>query len=199
MLLRPVIVFCLFHAVLFLHGTKLCAQSLFFKQLADSAITLTTQKVQYDPGYYRIPYPGGDLPANRGVCTDVIIRAYRKVGVDLQQLIHEDMQKHFTEYPPLWGMNRPDPNIDHRRVPNLAAFFRRHGVILALSRKAGDYVPGDIVTWDLGNGIPHIGIVVNRKNPEASRNLVVHNIGRGQVMEDCLFVYKITGHFRYKP
>jgi uncharacterized protein YijF (DUF1287 family) len=185
--------------LIFLQTGQSFAQAPFLERLADSAITLTSQMVQYDPGYYRIRYPGGDIPANRGVCTDVIIRAYRKMGVDLQKLIHEDMLGNFTDYPQLWGLKKPDTNIDHRRVPNMATFFRRHGTVLKISANAADYSPGDVVTWDLGGGIPHIGIVVNRKKAQGSSFLVVHNIGSGQVMEDCLFRFRITGHFRFKP
>jgi uncharacterized protein len=184
---------------MFLQGSPLFGQASFSEQLSDSAISLTCQKVRYDPGYYRIAYPGGDVPADRGVCTDVIIRAYRKMGVDLQRLIHEDMQAHFEEYPQLWGMKKTDTNIDHRRVPNMATFFKRHGTVLRVSVNGSDYKPGDIVTWDLGGGIPHIGIVINRKNIQGSNYLVVHNIGRGQITEDCLFRFRITGHFQYMP
>jgi uncharacterized protein YijF (DUF1287 family) len=190
--------YCLLFVGFLLTG-DLFAQSGFFRQLADSSILLTFQKVKYDPGYYRIAYPGGDVPADRGVCTDVIIRAYRKMGVDLQKLIHEDMLAHFEEYPHLWGMKKTDSNIDHRRVPNMATFFGRHGTVLKISGNAADYRPGDIVTWDLGGGIPHIGIIINRKNTQGTNFLVVHNIGRGQIMEDCLFRFRITGHYQYMP
>src|SRR5512133_872182 len=139
----------------FLSGTPLCAQD-FFMQLSDSSITLTKQNVRYDPGYYRIPYPGGDVPSDRGVCTDVLIRAYRKMGIDLQKEIHEDMLSRFGEYPHLWGLRAPDKNIDHRRVPNMAVFFSRKGFVLPISSSPDAYTPGDIITWDLGNGIPHI-------------------------------------------
>ncbi|MDX1652452.1 MAG: DUF1287 domain-containing protein [Brumimicrobium sp.] len=173
------------------------AQSGFQKKLADSALTLTRQKVKYDPTYYSIDYPNGDVPADRGVCTDVVIRAYRKVGIDLQRLVHEDMKNNFSIYPNKWGLKKTDPNIDHRRVPNLMTFFDRKGTSLSLSSNASDYLPGDIVCWDLGNGLTHIGIVSARKSGDNKRFLIVHNIGAGQVLQDCLFSYKIIGHYRY--
>lgn len=153
----------------------------------------------YDPAYYRISYPNGDVPADRGVCTDVIIRAYRKMGVDLQKKVHEDMKAHFHLYPKNWGMSRPDPNIDHRRVPNLMVFFGRKGQSLPLSTVAADYRPGDIVCWDLGSGVTHIGLLYDHFSDGRKWPLVVHNIGAGQVLEDCLFRYRIIGHYRYEP
>jgi hypothetical protein len=173
-------------------------QDAFFNQLADSAFTLTLQKVQYDPGYFRLDYPNGDVPPDKGVCTDVIIRAYRKVGIDLQQEVHEDMAANFDAYPKNWGMTKPDKNIDHRRVPNLMRFFERKGTVKTITANPKDYQPGDIVCWDLGNGITHIGIVVNQQSTDSQRNLIVHNIGAGQVVEDCLFDFKIIGHYTYK-
>lgn len=154
--------------------------------------------VVYDPSYQRLDYPGGDIPIERGVCTDVIVRAYRKLGLDLQVLVHEDMACAFGAYPRLWGLSRPDRNIDHRRVPNLAAFFTRHGATLTAGPTAEDYAPGDIVTWRLASGVPHIGIVSNRTS-EAGVPLIIHNIGRGAREEDVLFAYAITGRFRYLP
>jgi len=173
------------------------AQSGFYRQLAEAAQALTQQKVIYDPAYYRLPYPGGDVPPDRGVCTDVIIRAYRKMGIDLQQAVHEDMQQNFARYPKNWGLKKPDPHIDHRRVPNLMVFFSRHGAALEKSAHAADYSPGDIVAWSLGGGITHIGIVSGKKSPRSGRYLIVHNIGGGQVLEDVLFDFKIIGHYRY--
>lgn len=170
----------------------------FYKRLSKAAIELTKDKVTYDPSYYTIPYPNGDVPPDKGVCTDVVIRAYRKVGIDLQQKIHEDMRGNFSKYPTNWGLKKPNRNIDHRRVPNQAKFFSRFGTVLEISDKGGDYLPGDIVTWDLGRGINHVGIVTDRKSRDDKRPLIVHNIGRGQVLEDCLFSFKITGHYRYK-
>ena len=152
--------------------------------------------VQYDGAYRTIPYPNGDVPMNRGVCTDVLIRAYRVLGIDLQRLVHEDMSRAWGDYPKLWGLARPDPSIDHRRVPNLVTFFARHGEVLPVSRAALSYRPGELVTWRLPSGVPHIGIVGNRFTPSGSP-LVVHNIGRGAVEEDILFRFTITGHFRY--
>lgn len=170
----------------------------FFQKLADSALTLTKDRVVYDPSYYAIEYPGGDVPKGKGVCTDVVIRSYRKVGIDLQKEVHEDMLKAFNEYPKSWGLSKPDPNIDHRRVPNLRKFFSRQGVSIKVSQFAKDYLPGDIVTWKLAGGLTHIGIVSNVKNWNGSRYKVIHNIGSGQSNDDCLFYYKITGHYRFK-
>lgn len=173
------------------------AQASFYARLADSTLTLTKQTVRYDPAYFRLTYPNGDVPADRGVCTDVIIRAYRKLGIDLQKEVHEDMKANFGLYPKMWGLSRPDRNIDHRRVPNLMTFFSRHGVVKPISTRAQDYKPGDIVCWNLGGGLTHIGIVSNRKSADGQRYLIVHNIGAGQVLEDCLFNYKIIGHYQY--
>lgn len=176
----------------------IAAQTGFFERLADSALVLTTQKVRYDPSYFSIHYPNGDVPADKGVCTDVIIRAYRKLGIDLQKEVHEDMQSNFDKYPKMWGLSHTDKNIDHRRVPNLMTFFSRHGKVLEITNSPGDYNPGDIVCWDLGGGTTHIGIVARKKTADQQRNLIIHNIGNGQVLEDCLFSFKITGHYSYK-
>jgi len=173
------------------------AQSDFHQQLADAAYGLTEQRVIYDPSYYALPYPGGDVPADRGVCTDVVIRAYRKMGIDLQQEVHEDMKKNFALYPQNWGLKTTDRNIDHRRVPNLMTFFSHHGTQLNPSTNSTDYLPGDIVAWNLGGGIKHIGIVARHKTPDNRRPMIVHNIGAGQVMEDVLFSFEIIGHYRY--
>lgn len=171
----------------------------FFQRLSQSAIELTSQRVSYDPGYFRIAYPNGDIPSDKGVCTDVIIRAYRKLDIDLQQKIHEDMSANFDKYPNNWELTRPDRNIDHRRVPNLMVFFERYGTKLPGSNKSKDYSPGDLVCWNLGAGVTHIGIVVNKRSNDNKRYLIVHNIGKGQVIEDCLFKFNIIGHFRYTP
>lgn len=171
---------------------------LFAMELAGAALELTEREVVYDPGYYAIDYPMGDVPADRGVCTDVVIRAYRAMDIDLQQEVHEDMLSNFELYPQIWGLSSPDPNIDHRRVPNLMTFFERHGREKAISVRAGDYVPGDIVCWNLGGAVTHIGIIADRMSPDGSRPQVVHNIGRGQVLEDCLFDYRIIGHYIYQ-
>jgi uncharacterized protein YijF (DUF1287 family) len=174
------------------------AQVQFYEQLADSTFVLTQQKVVYDPVYRAIDYPNGDVPADKGVCTDVVIRAYRKFGVDLQKEVHEDMKSNFSVYPKNWGLSHPDPNIDHRRVPNLMTYFERHGTVLKITDNPNDYVPGDIVCWNLGGGITHIGIVTRKKSSDGKRYLIVHNIGAGQVLEDCLFRYTIIGHYRYQ-
>lgn len=172
-------------------------QNNFYEKLSKSAIELTKQKVKYDPRYIGIDYPNGDVPANIGVCTDVIIRAYRKLGIDLQKEVHEDMKANFNKYPKIWGQSNPDKNIDHRRVPNLMTFFSRRGIVKSKSTDPKDYIPGDIVCWDLGNGITHIGVVVNLKSKDNKRFMIVHNIGNGQVLEDCLFSFSIIGHYRY--
>jgi uncharacterized protein len=169
----------------------------FYTKLSNAALELTALQVSYDPAYFSIPYPNGDVPADKGVCTDVIIRAYRKLGIDLQKEVHEDMKKNFSLYPKNWGLKTTDKNIDHRRVPNLMTFFSRHGTTLKNSTLATDYTTGDIVCWNLGGGITHIGIVVNEKSDDQQRNLIVHNIGRGQEVSDCLFQYKIIGHYRF--
>jgi uncharacterized protein YijF (DUF1287 family) len=171
------------------------AQHTFYDSLSAAAITLTKDAVQYDPSYFRIAYPNGDVPLGKGVCTDVVIRAYRKLGIDLQKEVHEDMKNNFGMYPKNWNMKRCDTNIDHRRVPNLMKFFSRKGKVLKTTMLASDYSPGDIVTWDLGHGITHIGIVVNQNT--AGRFFIVHNIGNGQEISDCLFSWKVTGHYRF--
>lgn len=170
----------------------------FFEKLADSAYTLTFQKVTYDPAYFSIPYPNGDVPKDKGVCTDVVIRAYRKLGIDLQKEVHEDMKANFGLYPKIWGLSKPDRNIDHRRVPNLMKFFSRKGAELKITDKAEDYLPGHVVCWNLSGAITHIGVVSRIKNKDKTRYLIVHNIGAGQVLEDCLFSHKIIGHYAYK-
>lgn len=170
----------------------------FAPRLAAAAIERTHHSVRYISQYMRLPYPGGDVPADTGVCTDEIIRSYRAVGVDLQKEVHEDMLRNFAAYPNQrrWRLDHPDSNIDHRRVPNLMVFFQRKGEELAITSRAEDYAPGDLVTWDLGRGVPHIGIVVDQK-ARSGRHMVVHNIGEGPKMEDVLFDWKITGHYRY--
>ena len=153
--------------------------------------------IHYDGSYRQLHYPGGDIPRDRGVCTDVVIRAFRNAGLDLQQLVHEDMQRNFAAYPQSWGLRKPDANIDHRRVPNLATFFTRKGKKLAVTRKGADYKPGDIVTWRLPFGLPHIGIVSDVRVPHTDRYEIVHNIGSGARNEDVLFAYELTGHYRW--
>jgi uncharacterized protein len=168
------------------------------KDLTAAAIAQTAQAVRYDGSYRRIPYPGGDVPADIGVCTDVVIRAYRAAGVDLQQRVHEDMRSAFSAYPKLWGLSRPDANIDHRRVPNLQTYFRRHGAEVPVTTDPGAYVRGDLVTWMLPGNLPHIGIVTDRRSRDGRRPLIVHNIGAGPKVEDMLFRFPITGHYRYR-
>jgi uncharacterized protein YijF (DUF1287 family) len=178
-------------------STKLAKAKDFYSKLSDAAITLTKEEVEYDPTYFTIPYPNGDVPKGKGVCTDVVIRAYRKMGIDLQKEVHEDMKKNFSKYPKAWGLKTPDSNIDHRRVPNLEMFFSRFGESLPTTDKIQDYKPGDIVTWMLPGRHTHIGLVVDKKAP-SGRYMIVHNIGSGQVMEDVIFEYTMRGHYRYK-
>ena len=191
---KAVFLILLFYLII---SNSFCQVS-FYEKLSDSALELTRDHVQYDPAYFRIPYPNGDIPKNKGVCTDVIIRAYRKLGIDLQKEVHEDMAAHFDLYPGNWGLSHPDKNIDHRRVPNLMVFFSRYGKVKPITANAKDYVPGDLVCWDLGDNITHIGIMVNRKSSDEKRYLIVHNIGSGQNLADCLFDYKIIGHYQYR-
>jgi uncharacterized protein YijF (DUF1287 family) len=170
----------------------------FLKRLVAAAIERTNHSVRYVGAYVRIPYPGGDVPADTGVCTDEIIRSYRAVGIDLQKEVHEDMLRDFGAYPSrrLWGLAHPDSNVDHRRVPNLMTFFSRKGETPGVTTRAEDYAAGDLVTWDLGGNVPHIGIVVDLAGFDG-RRMVVHNIGYGPKLEDVLFRWKITGHYRY--
>lgn len=172
------------------------------ERLSYAALDRLRHRVTYDGRYIPIAYPNGDVPASMGVCTDTVIRSYRKLGVDLQRLVHEDMSRNFSSYPNLskWGLSGPDTNIDHRRVHNLKAFFTRRGARVPVTSRAEDYRPGDIVTWSLGGDQEHIGIVVNRKSSaDPSRHLIVHNIGEGERIEDVLFEMPITGHFRFFP
>ena len=166
-------------------------------ELIAAAIARTNQQVTYSGEYRAIDYPNGDVPNNIGVCTDVVIRSYRQLGVDLQQLVHEDMRENFSLYPAIWGLTKPDPNIDHRRVPNLQMFFQRFALSLPPSNQISDYLPGDLVTWMLPGNLPHIGIVSNQKNSEDGNWLIIHNIGRGPKMEDFLFSAPITGQYRF--
>jgi uncharacterized protein YijF (DUF1287 family) len=177
--------------------TKPDQRQLLLARLSAAAIERTRHTVRYDPGYVGIAYPNGDVPADSGVCSDEVIRSYRALGIDLQPLVHEDMKAHFDAYPK--RTRTLDRNIDHRRVPNLMAFFGRNGETLPISKNADDYSPGDLVTWDLNpkRGIPHIGIVVDQKSADSGHYMIVHNIGEGPKMEDVLFDWKITGHYRY--
>jgi uncharacterized protein len=184
--------------MLVLLHTGTFAQTDFTRRMSDAAKALTKQKVSYDPTYFKLTYPGGDVPPGKGVCTDVVIRAYRMLGADLQQLVHEDMKNNFSLYPKNWGLKTTDRNIDHRRVQNLITFFSRYGKTLSVATNPEIYKAGDIVTWDLGGNTPHIGIVIDQKSEDKKRPLIVHNIGAGQEISDCLFQYRITGHFRYE-
>lgn len=188
-----------FFGLLFFFSLLEGATQDFPERLSKSAILLTQQNVQYDPSYFSISYPGGDIPPHLGVCTDVVIRAYRKLGIDLQKEVYEDMVGNFHLYPKIWGLSTTDKNIDHRRVPNLMTFFSRRGTVKPITNNATDYLPGDVVCWNLGGAITHIGIVVNKKSQDGKRYLIAHNIGLGQVLEDCLFNFKIIGHYAFRP
>jgi uncharacterized protein YijF (DUF1287 family) len=186
-------------------GLLLCTQVAFSQNfeldVVEAALERTNHNVRYDGRYLSIPYPNGDVPANIGVCTDVIVRTYRAIGTDLQQLVHEDMVANFEAYPSkrIWGLSRTDKNIDHRRVPNLQAFLSRHGEVLAVSNDASDYKPGNIVTLMLPGNLPHIGLITNKISALTGNPMVVHNIGAGPKLDDVLFSYSITGHYRYIP
>lgn len=170
--------------------------------LSNAAIERTTQDVRYDGKYIRIGYPWGDVPASIGVCTDVVIRSYRRLGIDLQSEVYNDISKDFYAYPSYteWGLKEPDTNIDHRRVYNLQAFFTRHNAELPRSLDARDYKPGDLVTWMVGPNFPHIGVVVDVPSPtDPNRFMISHNIGEGPKIEDILFKFPMTGHYRFTP
>ena len=191
-------------ALLFTSACAAPEESSVAELLVDAAMERTTHRVTYDGAYMQIGYPNGDVPNNIGVCTDVVIRSYRALGIDLQELVHEDMKVAFSEYPNLemWGLKAPDTNIDHRRVLNLRVFFERHGESLPVTDDPNNYQPGDLVTWDLaddGDGTkkPHIGIVANERSLNGVRHKVIHNIGWGPDMNDMLFKFQITGHYRY--
>lgn len=181
-------------------ATLLCLLAFAAQAIEADRLVLDARKqigvtLGYDPAYRRLGYPGGDVPMATGVCTDVVIRALRQQGLDLQEAVHRDMRGNFAAYPKHWGLSRPDSNIDHRRVPNLMTWFSRQGWSLPISQDAAAYRAGDIVTWDLGRGLTHIGIVSDRRAANDAP-LVLHNIGRGTQEEDILFVYRITGHYR---
>jgi len=167
------------------------------KQLLDGAIAQAGVTTSYDPSYVSLNYPGGDVSETTGVCSDVVVRAFRKAGIDLQKEIHEDMIAARSDYPTKWGAISPDANIDHRRVLNLMAYFRRHGKSFPISYDVSDYLPGDIVAWDLTSGIDHIGIVTNMLSDSEDRYMIVHNIGAGTRVEDVLFDWNIKGHYRF--
>lgn len=179
-------------------GAAAAEPSDFGARLSGAAIEQTKAKVVYDSSYRMLAYPGGDVPADRGVCSDVVIRAFRAVGIDLQKHVHEDMTAHFSAYPALWGLVRPDSNIDHRRVPNIETYLTRAGASLPLSLRADDFEAGDIVAWNLRGGagfLPHVGVVTDRIGV-SGWPLVVHNIGAGPEIEDVLFLWPMTGHYR---
>ena len=175
--------------------------SSFGNQLAAAALERTNESITYDPAYYKISYPGGDVPEGKGVCTDVVVRSYRALGIDLQLLVHEDMEKSFRISPQLWSMKQTDSSIDHRRVPNLQRFFSRFGQEVALadeaSQKAADFNYGDVVAWRLPHGATHIGVVVPGPGDRREEKWIVHNIGSGPQWEDKLLEYQVIGHYRY--
>jgi len=177
----------------------------FAERLSDAAIERSTKSVRYDPAYVALDYPGGDVPADTGVCTDVVIRSYRTLGFDLQKFVHEDMTANFSAYPKNWGLSRADKNIDHRRVPNLQRFFERQNAELPVSKNASDYRPGDLIAWDLNNkNLWHIGIVVaapqgRGRAGNTAQVWFVHNIGAGPILDNDPFQWKIVGHYRWHP
>ena len=183
-------------ALAFAHAVR--AEPSVGQRVAAAALAQVGVTVDYDPSYTRLAYPGGDVPLARGVCSDVVVRALRRLGVDLQQLVHEDMRASFSAYPRKWGLRRPDRNIDHRRVLNLQTFFARRGLALAISQHARDYATGDIVAYTLPGGLPHIGIVASQRSADGARPLLIHNIGAGTQLEDRLFDYEIVGHYRWR-
>lgn len=174
------------------------AKDNFENRLSEAALSIIDREIIYTPNYVAIKYPNGDVPSKTGVCTDVVIRAYRKLGIDLQKEVHEDLKANFSKYPNLkkWGLKKPDTNIDHRRVPNLEVFFNRKGQKLTITQNPSDYKTGEIVTWMINGKLPHIGIITHKKSSDG-HPMIVHNVGNGQVLEDCLFRYKIVGHFKY--
>ena len=195
--MKKLVVFALLVIPILASAYRTGEPTYFSKKLVEAAIERTNHIVRYDGGYRKIRYPNGDVPDDIGVCTDLVIRSYRKLGIDLQKDLYEDMKQNFYLYPKLWGLTKPDTNIDHRRVPNLQTFFERKGVVLPVTQNPNDYVAGDIVTWMLSENLPHIGIVVDLRSEDGNKPLIVHNIGSGPVIEDMLFDYQITGHYRY--
>lgn len=170
----------------------------FAERLVQAAMERTRHTVRYDPAYVRLDYPGGDVPADTGVCTDEIIRSYRKLGIDLQKLVHEDMKRAFAAYPKIWRLKSTDKNIDHRRVPNLQTFFKRRGASLPVTQNAADYRPGDLITCTVPLNLPHIAIVVPAPDG-GTTSWIVHNIGQGPKCENRLFEFPLTGHYRFHP
>jgi len=193
--------YCLFALYLGIYVKPSFADSEFAARLSAAAFDRTFSSVRYDGAYRSIAYPNGDVPADIGVCTDVVIRTYRALGIDLQKRLHEDIRENFDLYPShrIWGLTRPDTNIDHRRVPNLQAFFKRNGQSFGRNSPVEDYLAGDLVTWMLPGNLPHIGIVSAKRDKNSGRPLIVHNIGSGPIAEDMLLDYPITGHYRYRP
>jgi uncharacterized protein YijF (DUF1287 family) len=187
--------------VRFLFLIPLFAASVFAAPPAEFLVAAHSQvgvTVRYDPEYTTLDYPGGDVPMDRGVCTDVIVRAMRNSGVDLQKAVHEDMKRSFSAYPKIWGLKAPDRNIDHRRVLNLSRYFERQGKQVAVTMAPADYRPGDFVTCIVPPNLPHIMIVSDRFSAsDPSRPLIIHNIGQGAQEEDRLFEFKLTGHYRW--
>lgn len=180
------------------NNAKPLLENTFENRLSEAALSIIDDEIVYTPNYVAIKYPNGDVPAKTGVCTDVIIRAYRKLGIDLQKEVHEDLKANFIKYPNLkkWGLKKPDTNIDHRRVPNLEVFFSRKGQKIAVTQNPADYKTGEIVTWMINGKLPHIGIITHKKSSKGYP-MIVHNVGNGQVLEDCLFRYELVGHFKY--
>ncbi|WP_447744741.1 DUF1287 domain-containing protein [Pseudomonas nicosulfuronedens] len=184
----------LLFAFLIFHGVAV-QTAVFAQGLVQSAREQVGVTLAYDPAYRVLAFPGGDVPLAVGVCTDVVIRAVRAQGLDLQAAVNQDMRRNFSAYPQSWGLKRPDSNIDHRRVPNLMTWFSRQGYSRPISQKPADYDPGDVVTWSLGRGLTHIGIVSDRRT-WSGVPLIIHNIGAGTQEEDLLFRYSIIGHYR---
>jgi uncharacterized protein len=175
-----------------------CAHAFQSQDLVNAARSQIGKTLIYDPSYVKLDYPNGDIDIGRGVCTDVVIRAYRALGLDLQKLVHEDMRDHWRLYPKLWRLKAPDRNIDHRRVPNLATYFKRFGQSFKITNDASNYLAGDVVTWRLASGVPHIGVVSNNIGAKGTPK-VIHNIGLGTQEDDVLFEFVLTGHYRWLP
>ncbi|RVU83911.1 DUF1287 domain-containing protein [Leucothrix sargassi] len=177
------------------------ANNYFGHLLANAADERTKHRVTYNGQYQPIGFPWGDVPNNIGVCSDVVIRAYRKLGIDLQHLVNHDISLNFHAYPSYsqWRLSKPDPNIDHRRVLNLQVFFARAGQSLPISYEPSAYRPGDLVTWNIRPGLPHIGIVSDKVAADGVTPLIIHNIDKGPEYSDTIFNMEITGHFRYQP
>lgn len=167
------------------------------KNFVEAAIEQSKVTTGYDPSWVKIDYPNGDVSSDTGVCSDVVVRAFRKAGVDLQKEVHEDMTRAWSEYPRKWGASGTDTNIDHRRVLNLTTYFDRQGKSLPITNDRADYLPGDVVAWELSDGVEHIGILTNLSSEPDKHYLIVHNIGAGARVEDVLLSWKIIGHYRY--